>query len=91
MADKAGSDNPSIGLFVRLQGFFAECKITKAWKRRLVKTDNSVFPQAERVVSAHILSRLYFMKCGSFEWADFCGNAALICLAWSASVQPRCS
>lgn len=35
--DKEGSDNPSIGLFVRLQGFFAECKITKAWKRRLVK------------------------------------------------------
>lgn len=66
MTDKESPDNPSIGLFVGLQGFFAKCKITKAWKRLLVKTDNSVFPQAERVV----LSQLHFMKCGSFEWTD---------------------
>lgn len=65
MTDKEGSDNPAL-LFVMLQGFFVECKITKAWKRRLVKTDNSVFPQEKRVVSAHILSRLHFNEVWEF-------------------------
>lgn len=77
----------TIPVFVRLHGFFAECKITKPGKRGLVKSDNSVYPRAERLVSAHILSRLHFMKCGSFEWADFCGNAALICLVGLCSAQ----
>lgn len=78
----------------RLSGYAVSLRSVKSQsleKRGLVKSDNSVYPRAERVVSAHILSRLHFMKCGSFEWADFGLNAALICLAWSASVQPRCS
>lgn len=32
-SDKERSDNPSVGLFVRLQGFFAKCKNHKSLEK----------------------------------------------------------